>query len=222
VSADLVKVIIHGRLTFILKVQHAPDLSTVCDALSILQTEAKASSDSTARMLDAVKYELKTEIMNTNDTVHAIAANIQLNTRAGEDAKTAAKEAVEVGKANLEMARQIKNARPQTGGTLSYAAMAARGAPLAGTSNTQVSRMPSMQTQREVVVTIRDPSTVQSLRAMNPRNLNAHVEHAIAQNGNENISSIKVLSSNRLRSGDLSIKTATSNEAEALKQFADD
>ena len=45
VPADLVKVIIHGTLTFILKVQHAPDLSTVCDALSILQTEAKASSD---------------------------------------------------------------------------------------------------------------------------------------------------------------------------------
>jgi hypothetical protein len=34
VPADLVKVIIHGTLTFILKVQHAPDLSTVCDALS--------------------------------------------------------------------------------------------------------------------------------------------------------------------------------------------
>jgi hypothetical protein len=45
VPADLVKGIIYGTLTFILKVQHAPDLSTVCDALSILQTEAKASSD---------------------------------------------------------------------------------------------------------------------------------------------------------------------------------
>jgi hypothetical protein len=45
VPADLVKGIIHGTLTFILKVQHAPDLSTVCDALSILRTEAKASSD---------------------------------------------------------------------------------------------------------------------------------------------------------------------------------
>ena len=45
VPADLVKIIIHGTLTFILKVQHAPDLSTVCDALSILQIEAKASSD---------------------------------------------------------------------------------------------------------------------------------------------------------------------------------
>jgi hypothetical protein len=79
-----------------------------------------------------------------------------------------------------------------------------------------------MQTQREVVVTIRDPTTVLSLRAMNPRNLNAHVERAIAQSGNENIASIKILSSNQLKSGDLSIKTATNREAEALKQFADD
>jgi hypothetical protein len=226
VPADLVKVIIHGTLTFILKVQHAPDLSTVCDALSVLQTEAKTTSDNTARMLDAVKQELKNEIKNeiknTTDIVHAIAANVQLTSRAGEDAKIAAKEAVEVGKANLQMARQIKNAGPQTGGALSYAAMAARAATLASTPNTQVPRMPPMQTQREVVVTIRDPSTVQSLRAMNPRSLNAHVERAITQSGNENITSIKVLSSNQLKSGDLSIKTATSHEAEALKQFADD
>jgi hypothetical protein len=196
VPADLVKVIIHGTLTFILKVQHAPNLSTVCDALNILQTEAKTTSDNTARMLDAVKHELKTELKNTANTVNAIAANVQLNTRAGQDAKIAAKEAVEVGKANLEMARQIKNVRLQTGSALSYAAMAARGALLAGTLNTQVSKMPSMQTQREVVVTIRDPSTVLSLRAMNLRNLNAHVERAIAQSGNKNISSIKVLSLN--------------------------
>jgi hypothetical protein len=203
-------------------VQHAPDLSTVCDALSVLQTEAKASTENAARMLDVVKHELKTELKNTTDTVHAIAASVQVNTRVGEDTKTAAKEAVEVGKANLQMARQIKNAGSQAGGAASYAAMAARGATLAGTANTQVPRMPPMQTQREVVVNIRDPITVLNLRAMNPCNLNAHVERAIRQSGNENISSIKVLSSNQLKSGDLSIKTATINETEALKQFADD
>ena len=220
--ADLVKGIIHGTLTFILKVQHAPDLSTVCDSLSILQTEAKASSDNAAQMLEAVKHELKNELKNTADTINAIAANVQLNMSAGEAAKTAAKEAVEVGKANLQMARQIKNAGPQTGGALSYAAMVARGAPPASITNAQITRMPPMHTQREVVVTIRDPTTVLSLRAMNLRNLNAHVERAIAQSGNENISGIRVLSSNQLRSGDLSIKTATSSETEALKQFADD
>jgi hypothetical protein len=149
-------------------VQYTPDLSTECVAFNILQAEAKATSDNTARMPDAVKDKLKTKLKNTADTVHTIAAYIRLNTRAGEDAKTAAKVAVEVGKANLEMAIQIRNARTQTGGAISFAATAARGAPLAGTSNTQVSRMPSMQTQREVVVTIRDHSTALNLRAMNP------------------------------------------------------
>ncbi|KAH6611685.1 hypothetical protein C7974DRAFT_381621 [Boeremia exigua] len=109
-------------------------------------------------------------------TIHAIATNVQLNTRAREDARNAAKEAVEVDKANLQMARQIKSAGPKEGGALSYAAMEARSATLAGTSDTQVTRTAPMQTQREVVVTIRDPSTVLSPRAMNPRNLNAHVE----------------------------------------------
>ena len=108
--ADLVKIIIYGTLTFILKIQHAPNLSMVCDALSILQTEAKVSTENTARMLEAVKHELKTDIKNTADTVHAIATTVQQNIRSGEEARTAAKEAVEVGKANLQMARQIKNA----------------------------------------------------------------------------------------------------------------
>jgi gas vesicle protein len=82
-------------------VQHAPDLSTVCDTLSIMQTEAKTTTDNAARMLDAVKHELETEVKNTADTVHAIATNVQQNMKDGEKARKAAKEAVEVGKATL-------------------------------------------------------------------------------------------------------------------------
>ena len=216
--ADLVKTIIRSALTLILKVQNAPDLSTICDALRILQTETKSTSESTAEALNTVKSELK----NTAEIVRTLGANVQQNTNTGEETRAAAKEAIEVGKANLEIARQIKNTGPQTGSKISYAAIAARGATLAGIPNTQAPKMPSVQTQREVVVNIKDPTTIQSLRAMNPRNLNAHVERAIAQSGNENIVRIKVLSSNQLKSGDLSIKTASSNEVEALKQFADD
>lgn len=60
------------------------------------------------------------------------------------------------------MARQVENARLQTGGALSCAAMAARGAPLAGAANVQAPRIPSMQTQREAVMAIRTPSAVLS------------------------------------------------------------
>ena len=52
---------------------------------------------------------MKNKIKNTTNIIYAIAINIQLTTRAREDAKTAAKEAVEVGKANLQIVRQIKN-----------------------------------------------------------------------------------------------------------------
>jgi hypothetical protein len=51
---------------------------------------------------------------------------------------------------------------------------------------------------------------------MSPRNLKAHVERAIEQSGNENIANVKTVSSNELKSRDLSGKAATSTEAEAL------
>ncbi|KNB19275.1 hypothetical protein FOXG_22503 [Fusarium oxysporum f. sp. lycopersici 4287] len=57
---------------------------------------------------------------------------------------------------------------------------------------------------------------------MSPRSLKSHVDLAIAQSSNEHIEKIKVVSSNQLRSGDLSIKTATSSDMVALRQFAED
>ena len=59
VPADLVKIIIHGTLRLILKVQHNSDLNAVCDALRILQNESKISSENTAQTLDVVKTKLK-------------------------------------------------------------------------------------------------------------------------------------------------------------------
>jgi transcriptional regulator with AAA-type ATPase domain len=67
-----------------------------------------------------------------------------------------------------------------------------------------------------------DPSTIESLRAKNPRNLQNHVDRAIEQSRNKHIERIRVASANQLKSGDLSIKTSNRNEAEALKQFAND
>jgi hypothetical protein len=83
VPAGLAKNIIHGTLTFILKVQHAPDLNTVCDALRILQIETKTSSKHTTQSLTAVKDELK----NTTEAIRGIATNIQQNVKAWEYAR---------------------------------------------------------------------------------------------------------------------------------------
>ncbi|RYN55410.1 hypothetical protein AA0117_g13290 [Alternaria alternata] len=218
--ADIVGDIIRGALTFVLKTQHSPDLGGLSDALNVARTEARATAESTARTLDQIKQELK----STVELVQQSATKIQQNGNMAEEARAAAKDATEVGKATLEIAREIRNKRPQeqANGPMSYAAAAARGVPLAGTYNAQSVKQPSAQTQREVIMNIRDPLTVQSLRAMNPSNLKMHVQRAIEQSGNENIVNVKIVSSNQLKSGDLSIKTASSREVEALRQFADD
>ena len=57
---------------------------------------------------------------------------------------------------------------------------------------------------------------------MNPRNLKSHVERALEQNQNEHIANVKIMSSNQLKSGDLSLRTATTSETQAVRQFADD
>lgn len=51
---------------------------------------------------------------------------------------------------------------------------------------------------------------------MSSRVLDAHVERAIQSSGNENIASIEIMSSNQLKSGDLSIRATDSKEAQAL------
>jgi hypothetical protein len=82
-----------------------------------------------------------------------------------------------VGKATLEIAREIRNKRrqEQANGLISYAAAAARGVLLAGTYNAQSVKQLSAQTQRKVIINIRDLLTVQSLRVINPSNLKMHV-----------------------------------------------
>jgi hypothetical protein len=192
--ADLVGDIIRGSLTFVLKMQHTPDLTSISDALRIVQTEAKATAEHTAHALEGIKTELK----NNTEGIQQATTKIQQNSNTAEEARAAAKEAKEVGKATLEIAREIRNKKPQeqANGTLSYAAAAARGVLLAGTYNTQSLKAPPVQTQREVIMNIRDPLTVQSLRAMNPSNLKLYVQRAIEQSGNENIARVKVVSSN--------------------------
>lgn len=115
--------------------QHTPDLCAVSDELSITQTEAKSTAKYMAQALDAIKSELK----STVKLVQQSAVNIQQNGNTAEEARTAAKDAIEVDKVTLEIAREIRNKKPQeqANGPMSHAAAAARGVPLAGTYNAQ-------------------------------------------------------------------------------------
>ena len=66
------KIIIHSTLTFIPKVQRAPGLITVCDAISILQAETQATTEGTAHFLDASRIELRTEVETATEAIHTI------------------------------------------------------------------------------------------------------------------------------------------------------
>jgi ribosomal protein L20 len=57
---------------------------------------------------------------------------------------------------------------------------------------------------------------------MNPRDLKSHIKRALGQSQNEHIAHVKIMSSNQLKSRDLSLRTATTSETQALRQFADD
>lgn len=82
------------------------------------------------------------------------------------------------------MVREIKDAdrhnRPSPVRT--YASVAA-GNGLATSMHNPLNqtKAPPAQVLREIIVNIRNPLTVASLRAMNPRGLKAHVDRAIEQ-----------------------------------------
>ena len=122
------------------------------------------------------------------------------------------------------MVKEMKDKAPsaKTHGHMSYVAVAANRALASGMLRAHAVKAVSLQAQREVIVSIRNPLTISKLRAMNPRNLKSYIERALEQSQNEHIAHVKIMSSNQLKSGDLSLRTATTSETQALRQFADD
>tara|TARA_R110002003_G_scaffold2091_1_gene24020 strand:- start:2825 stop:3304 length:480 start_codon:yes stop_codon:yes gene_type:complete len=98
-------------LMFALKTQHSPDLSNLSIALNVARTEARAIAENTAQTLDQIKQELKSAV----ELVQQSAANIQRNGNTAEEARAAAKDATEVGKATLEVAREIRQETTRAG-----------------------------------------------------------------------------------------------------------
>merc|ERR1711981_932223 len=195
------------------EVTRTPDVTAVYNKMVIMRTEMTQSANGTAQEIQNIKEELK-----------SLTANVQKGIAAGETATVAATEAAEVSKTVAAMARDIKNrgTQQQTGGPMSYAAAAAHGALAASTYSTQNVRIASAPVQREIIVNIRNAQTIQSLRAMNPRAMKAHVDTAIAQSENEHVAKITTMSANQLKSGDLSIRTASNSEMQTLRQFTED
>jgi hypothetical protein len=221
VPLDLVKFMAMGALALVTKIHNLPDLGTIHDTLQMARSESKAAADDAMQAL----HDIKMEPRQAANTSQQALEGIRQNNDAQNETKTAARESTEIGRTVMTMVREMKNADQQnrTGPMRTYASVAA-GNGLATSIHNPLNqrKVPSTQVLREVIVNIRNPMTIASLRAMNPRSLKAHVDRATEQNGNEHIEKIKTVSTNQLKSGDLSIKTATAADMEVLRQFAED
>ncbi|OAQ61321.1 reverse transcriptase [Purpureocillium lilacinum] len=184
------------------------------------QHETKTAAQNTIKAISDIRDELQNAKKISQQTITTIQDNANVALATGATAK----EAVEIGKATYKMVKDMKpGATPsQSNMAQTYASIVARGGLAASMHNPVNHRASPVQAQREIIVNIRDPVTITNIRAMSPRSLKAHVDRAIEQSNNEHINKIKAVSSNQLKSGDLSIKTVTSAETEALRQFAED
>ena len=215
-----VKHAIFGALSLIVKIQGTPDLAHIQQAILNTQQETKTAAETANKAISEIRDELKTANRMTQQTIASIQDNANISRATGATAK----EAMEVGKATMKMVRDMKPTAMPIQGNIAhtYASIVARSGLASSMHNPVNHRMSPVQAQREIIVNIRDPVTITSIRAMSPRSLKANVDRAIEQSNNEHIKQIKVISSNQLKSGDLSIKTVTSAETEALRQFAED
>ena len=93
-----VKNMIMGTLGLLLKVQNAPDFSSIHDVLNIVQTEARAQAGDIRASLEDIKSELG-----------KITESVQTSLGTAEQARAAAKEASEVGKIVAATTRELKS-----------------------------------------------------------------------------------------------------------------
>jgi hypothetical protein len=226
VPKPFVKTMIAAMSVLISKFQNSPDLSALVQVLAAVQNDLKTTAETVQDT--AVKIQENTIThqqiaalsQQTNQAVKEAAETRRTATILLQETNDIAKEMNDITKATYDTAKAIQSIPSPKA---SYASVLTSNiTPLSKpmTISTQTSSF--IQAQREIIVKITDPSTIDSLRAKSPRNLQNHVDRAIEQSQNKHIERIRVASANQLKSGDLSIKTSNRNEAEALKQFAND
>lgn len=177
-----VRYVFSSVVSLLTKVRNIPYLSAIHDNLRVMQVELKSTSEETALMLAKVK-----------EGIQGNAAEMKKSITVGEEKKVLAKEAVEVGETTVSIIMEVKNKGTLSGSDahMSYAAVAASGTLAASIHNPHSAKNLPNQTKRKITVNTRNPSTIQTLRAMNSRNLNAHIERAIWQSSNEQITGIR-------------------------------
>lgn len=205
VPKPVVRSMIAATSVLIAKLQKIPDMTTAMAALSAMQIDLKTTAN-TIQTTAATQNEVAKLSQETHQKVYEAAVLRSWTTELLQETNDIAK-----------AIQSMPSPKP------SYASVVSSNAtPLSKpiTISTQTSSF--IQAQREIIVKITDPATIDSLRAKNPRNLQSHVDRAIEQSRHPHIDKIRVASANQLKSGDLSVKTSNKNEADALKEFAND
>ncbi|KAL9563944.1 hypothetical protein ACKAV7_011979 [Fusarium commune] len=149
-----------GALTLIAKMQSTPDLGHVHEA---------------------VKKRLNNNLNKRNTKAQQTMEEVQRSSEIATDAKAAAKEATEIGKATMKMIRDMKlvSQQNQANAMPTYANVLARGGLAASMHNPQNQKASPVQTLREIIINIRDPANIANIRMMSPRSLKSHVDLAI-------------------------------------------
>ena len=163
---------------------------------------------------------------DTSKPMQQNTSEITENANSAKEATASAKEALEANKVTLKIGRDMKASRVMNKVSIvaKYVSVTARDGLAASVHNMRNQGASTVQTLREIsdqrASEIQPPE--RTSEPMSPHNLNARIDRAIDQSDNEYISKLKAVSVNQLKSGDLSIKTATTQDIEALRQFADD
>lgn len=212
-NPQAVKATLIATISLLAKMQNLPELGHLHQAIDSLRAETKTANENNIRESRIIRIAIQQNTVELKENINT--------TRA---ASAAAKEAWKASELAVKIVRDIKALEPMNQGNTvqSYASVAARGGLAGSMHNPHNQRAPQTQTLREIIVNIRDPITIASIRAMNPRSLKAHVDRAIEQSSNEHIRKLKTVSANQLKSGDLSVKTATTKDMKALRQYAED
>ncbi|GKT61138.1 zinc finger CCHC-type protein [Colletotrichum tofieldiae] len=184
-NPQAVRATLIAALSLIIKLQNIPELGHLHQAIESLRAETKTANENTTRETRTIKIALQ---QNT--------AELKENTNTARAANEAAKEAWKASELAAKVVKDIKALGPMNQGSTaqSYASVAARGGLTGSMHNPHNQKASQTQTLREIIVNIRDPITIASIRAMNPRSLKAHVDRAIEESSNEHVRKLKPVS----------------------------
>ncbi|PQE27487.1 zinc knuckle protein [Rutstroemia sp. NJR-2017a BVV2] len=199
----VVKIMIVAISILITKLQNTPDMSAIIEALASIQNDLKTIVE----IITILSQE-------TNQFVKATTEKRRTTTALIQKTNDITKEINNNTKVTNNIVKTIQSIPSSKALYISVL-----------TSNTVPLSKPiilSTQTSLfyKIIVKITDPTTIESLQAKSPRNLQNYIDHMIEQSRNEYIKRICIASANQLKSRDLSIKTSSRNKAEALRQFA--